>query len=201
MEDEQFRNIKDALGERAARIATDIVEKKLVEEGASFKRPTGSDGQIFRENGNYLLRFNRKGGVQVFKKSGGLLKDLGDFDDFYYVNDKPIGSEVSAQPAAIFDMEFADRQVLSSQGLRWEEGLTAKIIKRLNAVKDVTGKEPEFIFVVPKGEFRKSKYLPNFLADIKRAGFKYACYMELPVEEPEIHKVAKRIFEEREWEK
>ncbi|MBI3051264.1 hypothetical protein HYY74_02295 [Candidatus Woesearchaeota archaeon] len=189
-------NIKGALGQKVWGISMDTTGEVLIREGESFFRPSGPPGKLYKENSNFKLIFNKEGKLDISKKPFSPLDNLGDLDDFYVINDKPIAIEVKTQPAANFDKDFAGRWVLSPQGLKWEEGLTTKMIKRLNAVKDVTGKEPEFIFVIPKGEFRKSKYLPNFLADLRKAGFKNVGYIELPKGNVEFDKVTKRIFEE-----
>jgi hypothetical protein len=146
----------------------DMVGEELVKEGAVFVRPAGNSGTVFKETSKYKLVFNDKGNLDVWEKAGNRL--LGDFDDFYKINDKWIVTEVKTMSAGNLDMQIPRKW--SWKPLGWKNGVTEKVINRLEAVKEVTGQTPEFILMIPKGEAAASKQLPNLLKKVRNAGFK-----------------------------
>lgn len=68
------------------------------------------------------------------------------------------------------------------------------LIKRLNAIKEITGETSEFIIMVPKGEAAASKELSNFLSKIRNAGYR-ADYAELQATNEAFNDAANRINE------
>ncbi len=144
---------------------------------------SGPDLGDFDDSTGYKLVFNKNGKLDVFKKMEGKFKHIGDLDDFYFINNKPVVTEVKTMPARNLDVQIKD-------------GLATSVVERLNAVKEVTGETPEFIIMVPKGEAALSKELSNFIKDIKNAGFKNAVTIELSATNAEFEKAARRIFNE-----
>ncbi len=187
-----FGQVKGELGEMAAIKTADTVSEELAKEGATFFRQSGKAKDIFKENYRYKLEFNEKGKLNVYKKSGSG-PDLGDFDDFYLINEKPIITEVKTRSAASLDEEILGKVKI------WpirEEGLAAKVIRRLNAFKEVTGETPEFILMIPKGEAAASKELQGFLKEIKNAGFRQAESAELKATDDAFSDATRRINKE-----
>ncbi len=184
-------NIKGALGESAAVKTADLVGEELAKEGAIFVRPSGRAKTVLKESAKYSLRFDNKGKIEIFDKINNNI--LGELDDFYLINGKPVVTEVKTMAAGSLDQQIAGKWNWFPPG--WEDGLSQKASRNLNAIKDVTGETPEFIIMIPKGEASASKHLPNLLKDIRNAGFK-AEYAELEATNIAFDNAARRIYGE-----
>lgn len=183
------------LGERVAVKTADIAANALVKEGAVFLRPTGKAGEVFASSSNYKIVYDNKGKLQIWKNNGEgkFVHALGDFDDFYKINDRPIVTEVKTMQASLLDDLIPDKIRLFPPGIK--NGIKTKLINRLNAYKEVTGETSEVMIVIPKGEAVKSKKLQGLINDIRNAGFK-AEYVELEATFSEIEKVARKLSQE-----
>lgn len=100
-------------------------------------------------------------------------------------------------PSKLLDDLIPDKIVLIPYPPFFEvkNGITTKVIKRLNAIKEVTGQSPEYIIHVPEGVAAASKKRADHLADVRNVGFK-AEYVELGSTFDDFERAARGIYEE-----
>jgi hypothetical protein len=171
-------SIQGVLGEKAGDDYIDFVKRSLESEKAVVKKVSGKADTVYKESEDYLFKHNDVGGIDIFWKHG-TKEQAGEIDRLIFVNEKPV----------IFEVKGGSHGSIVGK-LNPAEIYNNKIVP----LKQLTGKDPEFVLLVPKGESAQvAKQISDMVNGLGNRGISYVSVDELPATAEEFEKAARRI--------